>query len=145
MLGDETKYANISGILLEYIPGFPLTDLSAHAPKEAWQGICEYAIRIIHQISDRGILNEDVKTRSFIVCHDPEARGYRDVMTDFALCSFRREYEDDKVWREWIAREDEEGAIGFVMRRHLQGSPGGFVYTRSVRYMELDKEFKSEG
>ncbi|KAJ5714368.1 uncharacterized protein N7483_011549 [Penicillium malachiteum] len=60
------------GILSKHIEGFPLTNIAHHAPKETWQSICDEAIRILHLLGDRGILNEDVKTRSFIVNLDSE-------------------------------------------------------------------------
>ncbi|KAJ5100271.1 hypothetical protein N7456_006323 [Penicillium angulare] len=121
------------GILLQHIKGFPLTDITDHAPKELWQSICDDAIRIINLMGDKGILNEDVNTRSFIVDLDPEETlGFKVTMIDLALCSFRREYEDEQEWTESKAiEEEEEEAIGIVMQHKLGG---GFVYHRSVRY-----------
>jgi len=137
-----SEYLNIPGILLHYIGGFPLTDIADYAPRESWQTICEDAIRIINLIGDLGILNEDVKTRSFIAHEDMDAENeFKVTMTDFALCKFRREYEDDYAWDTWKAMQDEEGAVGYVMQRHLQG---GSVYHRSDRYEKLDIEFKMD-
>ena len=116
------------GLLIEYIPGIPLTDIADHIPRESWQGICEDAIRILNLMGDRGILNEDVKTRSFIVNLE---EGSRTKMIDFALCKFREDYEDDDDWQGWKAIQDEEGAIGRVMQDRLDG---GFVYHRSDRW-----------
>lgn len=50
------------------------------------------AIQIVNLISDRGILNEDVKTRSFILQENPGK--------EFKLCNFLREYGDEAVWRQ---------------------------------------------
>ncbi|KAE8398646.1 hypothetical protein BDV37DRAFT_275938 [Aspergillus pseudonomiae] len=125
-----SKYTDIPGILLEYIDGFPLTD----------QSLCEQAINIIHQVGDRGILNEGVKTRSFVIQKSPERR-FKMFMLDFALCKFRRDYESEKEWWEWKAIQDEEGAVGYIMRNRLQG---GFVYHRSALYTKLDDDYKSE-
>ncbi|OQD67360.1 hypothetical protein PENDEC_c039G02274 [Penicillium decumbens] len=128
--------------LLLYIEGFPLTDIADYAPRESWQTICEDAIRIINLIGDLGILNENVKTRSFIAHEDMNAEnGFKVTMTDFALCKFRREYEDDYDWDTWKAMQDEEGAVGYVMQRRLQG---GSVYHRSDRYEKLDIKFKMD-
>ncbi|OGM43039.1 hypothetical protein ABOM_009291 [Aspergillus bombycis] len=135
-----SKYTEIPGILLEHIDGFPLTDIAVHAPREAWQSLCEQAIHIIHQVGDRGILNEDVKTRSFVVQKSSE-RKLKMLMLDFALCKFRRDYESEKDWWEWKAIQDEEGAVGYVMRRRLQG---GYVYHRSALYTRLDDDYKPE-
>lgn len=135
------KYIDIPGILLQYIDGFPLTNIAAHASRETWQSLCDDAIQIINLIGDRGILNEDVNTRSFIV-HDNPGNKLKVFMIDFALCNFRREYRDEADWKEWKAIQNEEGAVGYVMQKYLQG---GFVYRRSALYRKLDQDFKMEG
>ena len=63
-------------------------------------------------------------------------------MKDFALCDFRREFEDEEDWRQSQAHQDEEGAVGYVMQRYLKG---GFVYQRSALYERLDQDFMMEG
>ena len=136
----DRNYLDFPGILMQYIEGFPLTDVASHAPRETWQSLCEDAIQIVNLIGDRGVLNEDVKTRSFIVSEDPENK-FKVFMIDFALCNFRREYEDEEDWRGWKAAEDEEGAVGYVMQRYLKG---GFVYHQSAVYNKLDDDFKME-
>ncbi|OQD67908.1 hypothetical protein PENPOL_c003G06773 [Penicillium polonicum] len=128
------QYVDVAGILLEYIEGFPLTDIADHTPKECWQSICEEAIQILHRMGDHGILNEDVKTRSFIVKKDTRAEsGCKVVMIDFALCNFRKDYADDVDWSEAKAIQDEEGAVGLIMQDRLEG---GFAYRRSNRYQK---------
>ncbi|KAI9690112.1 MAG: hypothetical protein M1822_009073 [Bathelium mastoideum] len=134
-------YLDCPGILLEYIEGFPLTDIALHAPREDWQQICEDAIQIINRIGDRHIRNEDVKTRSFIVRKDPQSEKFRVCMVDFGSCVLRKPDESDDEWREWKAMQDEEGAIGLVMQRQLDG---GFKYTRSPESKQLMDEFQGE-
>ncbi|WEW58715.1 hypothetical protein PRK78_004183 [Emydomyces testavorans] len=56
-----SKHVDCPEILLQYIEGFHITDLTVHAPKQMWPGICEEAIHIVNNI------NDDVKTRNFIV------------------------------------------------------------------------------
>lgn len=136
-----SEYIDIPGVLLQYIEGFPLTDIAICAPRDSWQTICEDAIRIVNRVGDRGILNEDVKTRSFVVQSRPENQ-YHVFMIDFALCDFREEYPDETEWEKCKARQDEEGAVGFVMQKALQG---GFVYHRSARYRRLDEKYKMDG
>ncbi|KAJ5994805.1 hypothetical protein N7481_001782 [Penicillium waksmanii] len=128
-----SELIGVSGILLQYIDGFPLTDISHYTQREQWQSICEEAIQILHRIGDRGVLNEDVQTRSFIVQKDKACseKGYKVFMIDFALCNFRKDYADDNNWSESKAIQDEEGAIGLIMQDRLEG---GFVYSRSNRY-----------
>jgi hypothetical protein len=134
----SSGYTDIPGILLQYIEGFPLTDIEEYTPRESWQAICEHAIRVINRIGDLGILNEDVKTRSFIV-HEDAGNGFKVTMIDFALCKFRQDYKDLYDWDKWKSIQDEEGAVGYVMQRRLKG---GFSYHRSARYGKLDEEFR---
>ncbi len=139
------EYLDCPGLLMEYIQGFPLTNIADHAPKESWQYICEEAIRIVHEIGDRGICNRDVKTRSFIIRQATGTRKYQVFMTDFGHCSFRSQAKDDREFRSWQADQDEEGAVGLVMERHLmRRSKGGFEYHRSSRASKLRHEFKRE-
>ncbi|KAE8376657.1 hypothetical protein BDV26DRAFT_293891 [Aspergillus bertholletiae] len=132
------KYIDTPGVPLQYIDGFPLTNIAVHAPRETWQSTCDNAIHIIHLIDDRGILNEDVKTRSFIMRENPKGI-FHVFMMDFALCHFRREYQDEVDWWGWKALQDEEGAVGYIMQKYLQG---GFVYHRSALYEKLDQDFR---
>ncbi|KAF2756593.1 hypothetical protein EJ05DRAFT_477708 [Pseudovirgaria hyperparasitica] len=144
--GPTREYLDCPGILLEYVQGFSLTDLDKFAPKAAWQQICDEAIRIINLIGGRGIRNEDVKTRSFIVRHHPSTNYQQTtrpnvVMIDFGSCVLRTKDQDDRDWREWKAMQDEEGAIGMVMERKLNG---GFTYVRTAESERLMDEFMSE-
>ncbi|KAJ5970428.1 uncharacterized protein N7479_000346 [Penicillium vulpinum] len=134
----SSEYTDIPGILLQYIEGFPLTDIEEYTLRESWQAICEDAIRVINRIGDLGILTEDVKTRSFIVREDA-GNGFKVTMIDFALCKFRQDYKDVYAWDKWKSIQDEEGAVGYVMQRRLKG---GFSYRRSARYEKLDEEFR---
>ncbi|KAJ5378538.1 hypothetical protein N7509_011657 [Penicillium cosmopolitanum] len=65
-----SELIDVSGILLQFIKGFPLSDIAHYTQREQWQSICEETIQILHRIGDRGVLNEDVQTRSFIVQKD---------------------------------------------------------------------------
>lgn len=131
------KYTAIPGILLQYIDGFPLSELSVYAPKDNWQSICDQAIRTINQISLKGVLNADVKTRNIIIGKDQQGR-FKVFVIDFGTCHFRRECESDKEWWEWKAGEDEEGAVGYVMQSILKG---WFIYRRSALSIALGQEY----
>ena len=63
----QRRHFRIKGILLEYIPGFCLSDLVSNVPPEACQGIIDQGIRIAHALSDRDVLNKDVRPTNFIV------------------------------------------------------------------------------
>jgi hypothetical protein len=139
--GLANEYLDCPGILLEFIQGFPLTELSDYAARDAWQHVCEEAIRISNRISDRDIRNEDIKTRSFIVRQNPVSMKYKVTMIDFGSCVFREPDQDDQDWREWKAMQDEEGAIGLVIGKKLKG---GFKYNRTPESEKLQVEFQSE-
>lgn len=131
------KYTAIPGIILQHIDGFTLSELSVYAPKSNWQSICDQAIRTISQITLKGVLNADVKTRNIIVSKDQQGR-FRVFVIDFGTCHFRRECERDREWWAWKAGEDEEGAVGYVMQRMLKGR---FVYRRSALSIALGQEY----
>lgn len=139
--GSANEHLDCPALLLEYIQGFPLTALAANAPEREWQSVCEDAIRVVHLIGDRGICNKDVKTRSFIVREDPVTKTFNVVMIDFGLCLFRARAESEREFNGWQADRDEEGAVGRVMQRMLNG---GFRYRLSSRAEWLLDEFKSE-
>lgn len=132
------KYTAFPGILLQYIDGFPLLDLSIYAPKSEWQSVCDQAINTVHQITHKGILNTDVRTRSFIVQRDQRGQ-FRPFMIDFALCYFRRDCDDDDHFWAWKSAQDEEGTLAFAMKKLLKE---GYVYQRSALYTELDHKFE---
>jgi hypothetical protein len=80
-----SEYLGCEGILLEFIQGFPLTNLADHAPNYTWQDICEDAIQIVNHIGGRDICNRDVKTRNFIVRKDPGTGRFKGFMIDFEV------------------------------------------------------------
>ena len=97
------QHLDCPGIILQYIPGFPLTNLAEKAPQDKWQTICEEAIAIVHRVGDRGICNRDVKIRSFIVQEHSGWETSQVFMIDFGLCVFRSDAEDEREFREWQA------------------------------------------
>jgi serine/threonine protein kinase len=119
--GELSQFLNRPGLLLEYVEGFPLTDLAEQRPKEDWQYVCDEAIRIVHLINERGVCNKDIKTLSFIVRDDHDVGKLRVYMIDFGLCAFRSEAEDEIELRGLQADEDQEGAVGRVMESRLDG------------------------
>ncbi|KAH7174859.1 uncharacterized protein B0J16DRAFT_349288 [Fusarium flagelliforme] len=121
------------GVLLQYLQGFQLTTLADNAPKEFWQNIVDQAIRIVHILNDHEILNADVRPDNFIII--PKGDKYAVFMIDFGQCRFRREDESDEQWgrAKWI--QDEEGAVGYVMRMMLRKVGFELRYEPSDRYL----------
>lgn len=133
----QRRHFLIKGILLEYIPGFSLSDLSSKpsAPPEAYQGIVDQGIRIVHALSDRNVLNKDVRPDNFIV--QEQDMKFRVVMVDFGQSRLRREDESDFDWGRAKWQQDEEGAVGLVMRHRLKKAAGIEIsYVPSYRYLE---------
>lgn len=151
----------IKGILLERIAGFNLGSLTEQVPQTAWQLIVDQAIQNVHILSDHHILNTDIRNSNILVVPlsprsvdhanrsstadddvDTEAGTasppFRVVMIDFAQCRFREADQSDAEWgrREWA--QDEEGAIGMVVRSKLKKSTSGrfeLKYDNSGRFL----------
>lgn len=138
----QEKLLRCPSILIEYIDGFSLSNLANFAPREKWQDICDEAIRIVRDMGDYDIRNEEVRPRNFIVRQYRDSQGaicFKPVPIDFRRCVFRKD-EDDKNWWFMKALQDEEGAIGVVM----QGKLRGVEYKRSERSLWLQEEFMRE-
>ena len=128
----QNPFFEVRGILLELITGYSLADLTKHACQSSWQRICDETIRIINLISDHGILNEDVKPRNVLVRTHVNLPEYEIFVIDFAQCRFREVGQPEAAWRHEKWRQDEEGAIGYVMAQKLKGA---FEYKPSYRFL----------
>jgi hypothetical protein len=106
-------YLQTPGILLEYINGFPLSQMCIKTPENAWGEICPKVIQKLHQISSLGILNEDVRTGNVLL--QPLGDSYRVVFIDFTQSFTRDLYYSDADWIEAKRRADEETRIGGFM------------------------------
>ena len=128
----QNTFFEVRGTLLELITGYSLADLAKYAHQSSWQRICDEAIHTVNLISDHGILNEDVKPRNVLIrTHDKDSE-YEVVIIDFAQCRFREMDQSEAVWKHEKWRQDEEGAIGFVMAHKLNGA---FEYRPSYRFL----------
>ncbi|KAL4722201.1 hypothetical protein ACLX1H_010978 [Fusarium chlamydosporum] len=106
------------GVLLQYLQGFSLSTMIEQAPRSSWQSIVDQAIRIVHILGDKDILNTNVRPDNFIIV--PKTDMCEVFMIDFGQCRVRRGDETDEEWgrAKWI--QDEEGAVGFVMKSKLK-------------------------
>ncbi|KAK7428880.1 hypothetical protein QQZ08_004650 [Neonectria magnoliae] len=129
----QQELYQIKGVLLEYLTGFSLSSMVQSAPRSSWQDIVDQAIRIVHVLGDNNILNADVRPDNFVVV--PEDQAYRVFMIDFGQCRLRREDESDAEWgrAKWI--QDEEGAVGAVMRSRLKKVGFELRFEPSWRYL----------
>ena len=128
----QTPFFEIQGILLELVTGYSLADLAEHAPQSSWQRICDEAIRTVNLISDHGILNQDVKPRNILIRTHSTISEFEVIAIDFAQCKFREIGQSEVAWRHEQWRQDEEGAIGYVMAHKLKGA---FKYWPSYRFL----------
>ena len=122
----------VPGILLELITGYSLADLAKCAPQSSWQRICDETIRAVNLIGDHGILKQDVKPRNVLIRTHDNLSECEVVVIDFALCKFREIGQSEAAWKHEKWRQDEEGAIGYVMARKLDGA---FKYWPSYRFL----------
>ena len=131
ILPTQNDFFEVRGILLELITGYSLDDLMKYAHPSSWQRICDETIRTINLVSDHGILNEDVKPRNVLIRTYDNPSEHEVVIVDFAQCRFREMGQSEAAWKHEKWRQDEEGAIGYVMERKLKGA---FVYRPSYRF-----------
>ena len=126
------------GILLEYIEGETLSSLPASIMSN---DICSACVDVVNACGDAGVLNKDVSLENFIVplvslgVETRPARPRLVVMIDFAQCRLRHEDEDDKQWKAAKWEVDEEGAVGYPLKKRF-----GCDYRPSRRYMVVEPD-----
>jgi serine/threonine protein kinase len=117
------NYTEVRAILMEYIPGFPLSDIVIEVPESDWAPICDQAIDVIMRITDNDFINFDIKPRNIIVRRS-EADSYQIFYLDFGECGFRDPSDSDEMWRERKRQKDEEGAVGYIMMDYISRAKG---------------------
>jgi hypothetical protein len=130
----QRKLNEHKGILLQYLPGYSLSEMIDNAPRTSWQGIVDQAIQKVHLFGDHNILNKDVRPANFMVV--PKNGTYSVFMIDFGQCRFRRKDETDAEWGRAKWGEDEEGAVALIMRLRLKRVGFKLQYEHSLRYLE---------
>lgn len=138
----QQRLLQVKGILLEYIPGFSLSKLAENVPPEACQGIVDQGIQIVYALNDHEVLNRDVRPDNFIVrmiksSDEVGAAEYQVVMIDFGQSRLRGEEETDFAWGRNKWTQDEEGAVGMLMRHRLRKVGIEITYKPSYRYVEF--------
>lgn len=84
------------GVLMQYIPGFPLVDLydslTPLPSRSTWQDLIDDAGRIVNTISQTlEICNADCHPRNTVVHWDPIGGRWKAKVIDFGHCEFRKE------------------------------------------------------
>ncbi|KAH6867726.1 hypothetical protein B0T10DRAFT_502161 [Thelonectria olida] len=129
----QQELYQLKGILLQYLSGFSLSSMVQNAPRSSWQDIVDQAIRIVHVLGDNNILNADVRPDNFVVV--PKDQAYRVFMIDFGQCRLRRKDESDAEWGRAKWTQDEEGAVGAVMRSRMRKVGFELQFEPSWRYL----------
>lgn len=117
----DNEYFTIGGIMVEYVPGFNLTDLGVQAtvPQEKWHSIIQHAVEATEDINDSGVINLDCQPRNVMV----DRRTLKPKHIDLAQCLFAEEV----GWRSFGTHqysEDNPHAIGSVMVAKLKEMTG---------------------
>lgn len=128
---------SVLGILLEFIPGEKLSDISMPTLSDE---ICRACVDIVNTCGDAGVLNRDVRLENFILTTSHSSafvvpsimRSRPLVMIDFAQCRLRREDEDDQQWKQEKWSTDEEGAVGYALQKKF-----GWDYKPSWKYLVI--------
>ncbi|ATY59951.1 hypothetical protein A9K55_005727 [Cordyceps militaris] len=128
-------HIQVKGILLQYLPGFTLSELDQHVPQPDWQGVIDEAVRITRTLGDLNILNYDVRPSNFMVV--PVVNNeYQVFIIDFGWCRLRQAHESDAEWGRAKWQRDEEGAVGLVMQHRLREKGYEYKFEHSLRYLE---------
>lgn len=86
-------------------------------------------------VGDHGVLDRDVRPDNFMIEHDRDGR-YSAFMIDFGLARLRGRNESDRDWAKAKIEQDEEGAVGLVMKKRLAREGFELQFTMSDKYME---------
>ena len=63
----RSELFQIKGVLLDYIEGFPMSELQDKTPQSVWQDIIDEAVSCVHLLGTCGILNDDIRTGNFMI------------------------------------------------------------------------------
>lgn len=131
----DPALAEIPGLLLEFIPGVTIDKIPITIPRNKWQSIVDSAISAVNVSSDHDILNLDVRPSNILVssCSTSEC-GFRTIIIDFDLTRLRAPDDTEEAWGRRKNREEEEGAVGYVMRNRLRNHDFQLLYHPSGRY-----------
>ena len=144
-MGPDVDGAEVRGLLMEYIsPSFTLREIPEIIPDRAlWQDAGKTAVKLVQDIGDLGVINQDVRLDNVLLVHIKdgfqdddveeemvfeEARTlkfFKAVMIDFGLSRLQMEDETDDDFRRARHQQDEEGAVGFVLEKHLMKAVSG--------------------
>ncbi|KID96179.1 Protein kinase-like domain protein, partial [Metarhizium majus ARSEF 297] len=121
------EYFQVPGILLEYIYGFPLSELTTRIPNQpfVWEKIVEGAIDVVREVNRAGVVHHDCQPRNMLVAEKGHG-AFQLYLIDFAQCAFRADYKDtDDLYDEdgfahIVTLYDNHGGIAILMSRRVK-------------------------
>ena len=132
---DLQEFTEVRGLLLEYIDGFCLEDLTDHAPKEVWDKVIRDAVDLVNSIDDHGLLNRNVLPENVLVRRTSDnAEEYKPIIHDFKHTRLRGEDESERDWMEERYWAEVDWSIGFEMRKILEQKGETFNWKPTGRY-----------
>lgn len=119
-------YFQVPGILLEYIRGFPLSDLTMNIPNQPllWGKIVEGAINVVREVNTAGVVHHDCQPRNMLVAETGHA--FQLYLIDFAQCAFRADYkntddvDDEDGFAHIVHQADNHGGIAVLMSQRVK-------------------------
>ncbi|KAM4060767.1 lipopolysaccharide kinase [Hirsutella rhossiliensis] len=115
-------YFHAPGIIIQYIHGFPLTELHLKIPDSPhiWNQVVDGAIEIVKQVNRAGVVHLDCQPRNIIVSETGHGK-FRSYLIDFAQAAFKDDFkdtddvDDEKGFKHQIHRFDNHGAVAVIM------------------------------
>ncbi|KID62548.1 Protein kinase-like domain protein, partial [Metarhizium hybridum] len=134
------EYFQVPGILLEYIYGFPLSELTKRIPNQpfVWEKIVEGAIDVVREVNRAGVVHHDCQPRNMLVAEKGHG-AFQLYLIDFAQCAFRADYKDtDDLFDEngfahIVTLYDNHGGIAILMSQRVKRETS---YTLHLKALE---------
>lgn len=134
------EYFQVRGILLQYLFGFPLSELTARIPNQPflWEKIVQGAIHVVREVNRAGVVHHDCQPRNMMVSQIGRDE-FRLYLIDFAQCAFRADYKDtDDVYDEdgfahIVTLYDNHGGIAILMSQRVKRETS---YTLHLKALE---------
>lgn len=145
----DSGIQSIPGILMQYLPGFPIMDLYEHADtkplRSSWQALIDDAVRSVNTIVEKlDVYHPDCHPRNTVVHWDPIGERWKCKMLDFGHCNFQEEGMSIRRWREskaWLCTEKRFGKEMQIFLKQIKGFDATF--TTSQYEQDLVREFQS--
>ncbi|KID61797.1 Protein kinase-like domain protein, partial [Metarhizium brunneum ARSEF 3297] len=134
------EYFQVPGIILEYLFGFPLSELTARIPNQPflWEKIVQGAIDVVREVNMAGIVHHDCQPRNMMVSQIGRD-VFRLYLIDFAQYAFRADYKDtDDLFDEngfahIVNLYDNHGGIAILMSQRVKRETS---YTLHLKALE---------